>query len=92
MKRLGFVVTGIFLTILVLSGGCGTKATPPTAPAAPAPTQTVTGNLTGVNTPAQPGPDVVTVQTPQGPQTFTVTPTTKYTLDGKACTLWTAPL
>ena len=62
MKRVVFVVAGVLLVMVVLLAGC-TKTTP-----APAPTQTVTGNLPGVNPPAQPGPDVVTIQTPQGPQ------------------------
>ena len=83
MKRLVFVVTGVLLATAILSVGCGAKTTP--APAAP--TQNVTGTLKDANTPAEAGQDVVTVETPQGLQTFPVTSNTTYTLEGKICTL-----
>ena len=83
MRRFVFLITGILLATVILSVGCGTKATP--APAAP--TQNVTGVLKDVNTPAEAGKDVVTVETPQGLQTFPVTANTTYTLEGKTCTL-----
>ena len=83
MKRLIFVVTMVLLAMVVLSGGCATKETP--APAAP--TQNVTGTLKDINTPDDPGKDVVTVQTPQGDKTFPVTANTAYSIEGKTCLL-----
>ena len=84
MKSLVFVVIGVLLAMVVLSVGCATK-TPPAVPKAP--TQNVTGTLKDANTPAEAGQDVVTVETPQGLQTFPVTSNTTYTLEGKICTL-----
>ena len=49
--------------------------------------KSVTGILKDINTPAEPGRDVVTVETPQGPRTFPVTPDTIITLKGQACAL-----
>ena len=86
MKRLIFVVTGVLLIMLVLSTGCATK-TATLAPSTPPPPKTVTGILKDVNTPAEPGKDVVTVQTPQGLQTYTITTNTTFTLEGQACPL-----
>ena len=85
MKRFVFVVTSVLLVLAILSVGCGSKA--PAAPAAPpvATTKTVTGILKDINTPAEPGKDVVVVQTPQGQQTFPFAETTKIILDGQAC-------
>lgn len=85
MKKLAFVVMGVLLTVvMILSVGCATKAPP--APAAP-PTQEVTGTLKDVNTPAEAGKDVVTIQTPQGEKTLPITANTTFSLEGKACTL-----
>ncbi len=83
MKRLVFVVTVALLATAILSVGC-TKATPP---ATKAPPENVTGVLKDVNTPAEPGKDTVTVQTPQGAQTLPITATTAFSVGGKACTL-----
>ena len=83
MKRLIFVVTVGLLAMAILSTGCATKATP--APAAT--TQNITGVLKDLNTPAEPGKDVVTIQTPQGLQTFPLTANTTYSLEGKTCLL-----
>lgn len=83
MKSPIFVVTGVLLAMVILSVSCAPKATP----APKAPTQNVTGTLMDVNTPPEAGKDVVTVQTPQGLQTFPVTSNTTYTLEGKICTL-----
>ena len=83
MKSLVFVVIGVLLAMVVLPVGCA--KTPPVAPKAP--TQNVTGTLKDVNTPADAGKDVVTVETPQGLQTFPVTSNTTYTLEGKICKL-----
>ena len=47
--------------------------------------QEVNGTLKDVNTPAEAGKDTVTVQSPQGPQSITITPDTNFTLDGKTC-------
>lgn len=81
MKRLVFVVTVVLMAMAILSVGC-TKATP--APAAQTP---ATGALTGVNTPAEPGQDVVTVQTPQGPTAVHVEGDTVIAFNGQFCTL-----
>jgi len=82
MKGLVFVVTGVLLAMVVLSVGCATK-TPPAVPKAP--TQNVTGILKDVNVPAEPGKDVITVETPLGLRTFAVTENTTFTLEGQAC-------
>ena len=82
MKRFFFLATVVLLAMAILSTGCATKA-----PAAKAPTSNLTGILKGINTPAEPGRDVVAVETPQGLKTFPITPNTKYTLDGRACPL-----
>lgn len=82
MKRLVFVVTGVLLATVILFAGCAKKEPVPAAP-----TQNVTGILKDVNTPAEPGKDVVVVQTPQGQQTLTITADTRITLDGDACPL-----
>ena len=82
MKRLAFVVMGVLITmaaLMALSAGCTSKAAKPT--------QNATGILKEVNTPAEPGKDVVTIQTPQGLQTFTLTADTTYSLKGQACAL-----
>lgn len=81
MKRIGFV-TVVLLATAILSVGCSTEA--PMAPAAQTP---ATGKLTDVNTPADPGQDVVTVQTPQGPTSVKVTPQTGFAFNGQFCTL-----
>ena len=82
MNRLIFGLMGGFLVLTALFVGC-VKTTP--APAAP--TQNVTGTLEVINTPAEAGPDAVTIQTPQGLQTFPITPNTTLALGGKVCTL-----
>lgn len=82
MKRVVLVVTGVLLVMVVLFVGC----TPKTAPA-PVATQTVTGVLGTINTPAEPGPDIVTIQTPEGLKTFPINAYTTYSLGGNACTL-----
>lgn len=81
MKRLIFVGTVVLLAMAILTAGC-TKATP-----APMPNETVTGTLTNVNTPADPGQDAITVQTPQGPTVINVTPQTGISFNGQACTV-----
>ena len=83
MRRLVFVVTVGLLAMAILSVGCA-KTTP--APAAPT-AQNVTGILKDLNTPAEPGKDVVTVQTPQGLRTFPITANTTYSLEGRTCLL-----
>ena len=89
MKRLVFVVVGVLLAMVVLFTGCSSKAPPASAPVAPAapPTQEVTGILKDVNTPAETGKDVVTIQTPQGEKTLPIAADTTFKLEGKACTL-----
>lgn len=83
MKRLVFVVTVGLLAMAILSVGCA-KTTP--APAAPT-TQNVTGVLKDLNTPDDAGKDVVTITTPQGEKTFTLTANTTYSLEGRSCLL-----
>ena len=88
MKRFVFVFTVVLLALAILSVGCGSTApAAPAAPAAPPAATTVTGILKDINTPTEPGKDVVVVQTPQGLQTLTITPDTKFTLEGGACPL-----
>ena len=83
MKKLIFVVTGVLLVMVVLSAGCATKP----APVAPKAPETVTGILKDINTPDDPGKDVVVVQTPEGERTFPLTASTTYSLEGKTCLL-----
>ena len=82
MNRLIFGLMGGFLVLTALFVGCA-KTTP--APAAP--TQNVTGVLKEINTPDDPGKDVVVVQTPEGEKTFPLTANTTYSLEGKTCLL-----
>ena len=88
MKSRFLVVIGVLLAMVILSVSCTPKATPPAAPT-PAPsaptTQNVTGTLKDVNTPDEPGRDVVTIETPQGLKTFPVTTDTTFSLEGQAC-------
>ena len=80
MKKLVFVVTVALLAMAILAVGCA--KTP-----APATTSNVTGVLTEINTPDDPGPDVVIVETPQGPQTIPITAATTYSIEGRSCIL-----
>ncbi len=86
MKRLIFVVTGVLLAIVILSVGCSSKPKP-VEPAAPT-TQNVTGILKDINTPAEAGPDTVTIQTPTGEtKIIPFAPNDHFFLDGAACPL-----
>lgn len=85
MKKFAWVMGIILPAMAVLAASC-TQAPPatPTAPAATPPEVTSTeGTLGDVNVQKS----TVTVETPQGPQTFPITPNTALTLDGQACTL-----
>ncbi len=84
MKRLIFTVAVVLLASMILSAGCAPKKTP--APAAPT-TQNVTGILKDINTPDEPGKDVVVVQTPQGEKIIPITANTTYSIEGKTCFL-----
>ncbi|MDO8716880.1 MAG: hypothetical protein Q7J73_08775 [Dehalococcoidales bacterium] len=84
MKRLVFIVMVGLLAMAILSVGCA-KTTPAPAPAAT--TQNVTGTLKDLNTPDDPGKDVVTVTTPQGDKTFNLTADTTYSIEGRSCLL-----
>ena len=83
MRKLVFIVTVGLLAVAILSAGCA-KTTP--APAAPT-TQNVTGTLKVLNTPDDPGKDVVTIQTPQGEKTFVLAADTTYSIEGRSCVL-----
>lgn len=85
MRRLVFVVVGVLLAMVVLSVGCAPKATPAPAAALMAPTQNVMGILESINTPLDPGPDAVTIRTPQGLRTFPLSPDAKYYCQGEVC-------
>ncbi len=79
MKKVVIIVSGVLLFALPLLASCSTKA------AAPA-TKTITGTVVSVNTPAQPGPDQITIQTAAGQQkSFTIDPTSNVSLDGFVC-------
>ena len=66
----------------ILLVGCA-KATP--VPAGT--TQNVTGILKQLNTPDEPGKDVVVVQTPQGEKIIPLTDKTAYSIEGRTCLL-----
>jgi ABC-type transport system substrate-binding protein len=80
MKKVVVLISGV--AVLVLAAvGCTPKA------AAPATIESVTGTITSINTPAEPGPDQVTIQTPQGPQTFDITTNTDVSYNNTACAI-----
>ncbi len=83
MKKFAWVMGIFLLALAVLAASCA-QAPATTPPAATPPKVTATeGALTAVN----PEKSTVTVETPQGPQSFPITPNTALSLDGKACTL-----
>jgi outer membrane protein assembly factor BamB len=80
----------ILLAFMIVAAGCAAPApTPPattpaaTAPAVKTPVTSEQGTLGEVN----PQTSTVVVETPQGPETFKVTPNTFLTLEGKTCSL-----
>ena len=83
MKKFALGLGLILLAVTLFTVGCAKPAaTPP--PAAVQPKVTVTqGPLADVNVPKS----TVTVETPQGPKAFPITPQTTITFQGKACTL-----
>ncbi len=93
MKRFARVMGIFLLALAVLAASCTQAPPAATTPAATTPaatTETHEGAVTAtegalgeVNVPES----TVTVETPQGPQTFPITPNTALTLDGEACTL-----
>ncbi len=81
MRPFDLFAAGITIVVLTAFAGCS-KSNP-----AQNTTKNVTGNLTGINTPAQPGPDVVTIQTPIGPESYVITTNTVYSVNGRYCTV-----
>ena len=84
MKRVVVFLSGALVLVLAVLAGCTSK------PAAPAPatqnvTQNVSGTVVSINTPSQPGQDQIVVQTPQGQQTFFITPGTNLSYNNTAC-------
>lgn len=80
MKKVIVFVSVVAIGILAVAAGCTPKE------AAPAP-QAVGGTITSINTPDQPGPDQVVVQTPAGQQTFILTPNTDISYNNTACAI-----
>ena len=83
MKRVVVFTSGVLVLVLAVMAGCTKEPEAPTAPA----TQNVSGTITSINTPAEPGPDVIIVQTPQGQQTFSITPNTDVSYNNTACAI-----
>ena len=83
--KIVFMVTGVLMVMVILSVGCA-NTKPASVPAAST-TQNVTGILKDLNTPSDPGKDVVVVQTPQGEQIIPITANTTYSIEGKTCFL-----
>lgn len=87
MKRFALVLGAILVAVMLVTVGCTKPATttPPAAPpAAETPKVSVTeGTLGTVDVPKS----TVTVETPQGPRAFPITPQTTLTFEGQACTL-----
>lgn len=83
MKKFAWVMGTILLVLTVLFVSC-TKVAPATAPTAEQPKVSATeGTLGEVNVPKS----TVTVETPEGPKSFAITPKTALTFEGEACTL-----
>ena len=91
MKGVVFLGIAGLLTMVILTMGCAPKKTPSPTPAPAAPTYHVNGVLKDVNVPAEPGKDVVIVQTSvfqrEAEKTFPITAGTTFTLEGKTCSL-----
>lgn len=85
MKRFALVMGIISLALAVLVTSCA-KAPPATTPATPTTPPEIT-STEGPLTEVSPQDSTVTIETPQGPQTFPITPNTALTLEGRACTL-----
>jgi hypothetical protein len=83
MKRVVVLLSGVAVLALAVAG-CTPKAT------APAVVDSVSGTIASINTPAQPGPDQVTINTPQGQQTFEITPNTDVSYNNTACAIESA--
>ena len=83
MKKLVYVVTVALMAIAILSVGCSKPAPAPSAPEI----KTGTGSLTGINTAAEPGPDAITVKTPEGVKTIPLAANATINLEGQTCTL-----
>ena len=82
MKKVVVILSGIMVLASSAIAGCTPKATTTTTP----PTQNITGTVTSINTPSQPGPDSITITTPTGQtQTFTVTDNTDISYQNTAC-------
>lgn len=80
MKKIVVVLSSLAILAAALPVGCASKE------AAKPPAKTITGTVVSVNTPEQPGPDQITIQTPAGQQqTFTIDPTSNVSLDGFVC-------
>lgn len=80
MKKVVVLISGVAVLVLA-AAGCTPKA------AAPAVVDSVTGTITSINTAADPGPDQVTIQTPQGQQTFNISPDTDVSYNNTACAI-----
>jgi len=90
MKKFTWGLGVVLLAFMLVAVGCAAPAptppatTPPaTTPAVQTPVAVDEGPLGEVN----PQTSTVVVETPQGPETFTVTPNTFLTLEGKTCSL-----
>lgn len=83
MKKTILAVATILLVVAVLTVGCAPKAPPAAPPAAPPEVTTAQGTLGEVDV----SKSTVTVETPQGPKAFKITPRTALTLEGQACSL-----
>lgn len=85
MKRIVFVVTVGLLAMVILFVGCATKTSQHQHQKMP--TQNVTGELKYLSVPLEGGNATVTVETPQGRQTFQLTANTTYSINGQPCKL-----
>ncbi len=84
MKKIVVVLSFLAILGAALPVGCTSNGSTQNTTAGN--TQTVTGTVVSVNTPAQPGPDQITIQTPAGQQqSFTIDPTSNVSLDGFVC-------
>jgi hypothetical protein len=89
MRRFAWGLGVILLALILVAAGCSstpasTTTTPATTtPAVKTPVTTSEGTVTDVN----PKTSSVTVETPKGPETVKVTPTTQISLNGNTCSL-----
>ncbi len=87
MRRILVAATSVLMVILALTG-CNLQTNQPTTvPKTPTVNQNVTGLFAGASVATAGGDATIKVQTPNGTQTFSVSPNATLTLAGQACSI-----